>query len=276
MLEIPEGDNTGANLLATGQVVNASGLAVDANGNIFVADTGNSEIQEIPASLDTVIPVGSGFNKPEGVAVDAYGNVFVADTGNSAVEEVPAGSASTNFGTVPVSTGTPPTHTYEFVFASGGTIGAPAVLTQGAAGQDFTEAETGTCTTNGTSHVYVADETCTVNVTFNPRHPGTRYGAVQLLNSSGTAIVTALLSGTGSGPQIAFGPGAQSMAGSGFKAPQGVALDGSGNVFVGDTGNSAVKEITAATVRTLGSGFSSPQGGSCGRGRQRVCGRHWQ
>ena len=55
-------------------------------------------------------------------------------------------------------------------------------------------------------------------------------------------------------------PGVQSMVGSGFSAPQGVAVDGSGNVFVGDTGNNAVKEILATTVRTLGSGFSAPQG----------------
>src|SRR6266702_1961428 len=51
--------------------------------------------------------------------------------------------------------------------------------------------------------------------------------------------------------------------GSGFNSG-GVAVDGSGNVFVADTGNSAVKEILAAsgytTVNTLGSGFSFPSG----------------
>ena len=46
----------------------------------------------------------------------------------------------------------------------------------------------------------------------------------------------------------------------GSASPSGVAVDGSGNVFVADTGNNAVKEILAAggytTVNTLGSGFS--------------------
>ena len=46
--------------------------------------------------------------------------------------------------------------------------------------------------------------------------------------------------------------------------PFGVAVDGSGNVFVADTGNNAVKEIVAAggytTVNILGSGFSGPSG----------------
>jgi sugar lactone lactonase YvrE len=51
---------------------------------------------------------------------------------------------------------------------------------------------------------------------------------------------------------------------SGFKYPQGVAVDGSGNVFVADTANGVVKEILATggytTVNTLGSGLVSPQG----------------
>jgi DNA-binding beta-propeller fold protein YncE len=52
--------------------------------------------------------------------------------------------------------------------------------------------------------------------------------------------------------------------GSGFNQPSSVAVDGSGNVFVADTYNNAVKEILAAghytTINTLGSGFNSPTG----------------
>lgn len=51
--------------------------------------------------------------------------------------------------------------------------------------------------------------------------------------------------------------------GSGFNQPRGIAVDGSGNVFVADYSNSAVKEILApayTTVNTLGSGFSHPTG----------------
>ena len=47
--------------------------------------------------------------------------------------------------------------------------------------------------------------------------------------------------------------------GSGFNQPQGVAVDNSGNVFVADTANGAVKEILAAggdaAIKTLGNGF---------------------
>jgi NHL repeat len=56
--------------------------------------------------------------------------------------------------------------------------------------------------------------------------------------------------------------------GSGFNSPYGVSVDGSGNIFVADSGLSAVKEIVAinglvsssSTVNTVGSGFSVPTG----------------
>ncbi len=64
--------------------------------------------------------------------------------------------------------------------------------------------------------------------------------------------------------------GTERPVGSGFSNPFGVAVDGSGDVFVADTGNGLVREILAvggsippvseATIITLGSGFSSPAG----------------
>src|SRR4051812_32516487 len=64
--------------------------------------------------------------------------------------------------------------------------------------------------------------------------------------------------------QTAHFTGTVTTLGSGFSLPFGVAVDGSGNVFVADSNNSAVKEIVAAggytTVNTLGSGFNTPFG----------------
>jgi streptogramin lyase len=49
--------------------------------------------------------------------------------------------------------------------------------------------------------------------------------------------------------------------GNGLNMPMGVAVDSSGNVYVADTNNNAVKEIfTNGTIRTLGSGFAWPIG----------------
>jgi sugar lactone lactonase YvrE len=67
--------------------------------------------------------------------------------------------------------------------------------------------------------------------------------------------------------QVTFN-GFQTTLGSGFTEPEGVAVDGSGNVFVADNGNNEVKEILAVggsipanpTINVLGSGFTRPSG----------------
>jgi hypothetical protein len=158
-----------------------------------------------------------------------------------------------------------------FTFNTGGTIKAPAVLTQGATGLDFADAGTGTCTTNGTSHTYAAGDKCTVNVTFKPRYAGTRFGAVMLKNSGGAAIATTLVYGTGSGPEVVFSPSTLSSLGGGFASPAGVAVDASGNVYVADPSAvptspvMVVKEVppgcvSSACVKVLGGGFLNPTG----------------
>jgi hypothetical protein len=72
-----------------------SGVAVDAAGNVFVADTGNHAVEEIPAgcslaSCVTMLGAGFHFTNQMGVAVDGGGNLFVADNGNQAVYELQA------------------------------------------------------------------------------------------------------------------------------------------------------------------------------------------
>jgi len=98
----------------------------------------------------------------------------------------------------------------------------------------------GTCATGAS---FSAGQTCQVNVTFKPKYAGIRYGAVVLEGNSGSPIAMAYLSGVGSGPQVSFLPGSQTTLGSGFSSPEGIAVDGRGNVFVADTGNNKVKEI---------------------------------
>jgi hypothetical protein len=71
-----------------------AGVAVDGNGNVFVADL-FGPVYEIPAS-GSVKTFNYGFSIPQGVAVDGSGNIFVADTGNNAVKEIPAGCTSSS------------------------------------------------------------------------------------------------------------------------------------------------------------------------------------
>jgi sugar lactone lactonase YvrE len=87
------------------------GLALDASGNLLVADTNNNAIRRIVTGSGVVTTVAgwagtagstdgansqAQFRYPSGVAVDSAGNIFVADTDNHALREiVPSGAVRT-------------------------------------------------------------------------------------------------------------------------------------------------------------------------------------
>jgi streptogramin lyase len=132
-----------------------------------------------------------------------------------------------------------------FTFDSAGSIAAPVVLTQGVAGPDFADTGTGTCT-NGPGRYYNAGDTCTVDVTFTPGFAGTRYGAAELQDGSGNVIATGYVQGTGTGPLVNFLPGVQSTIVSSPNVVNrlGVAMDGSGNLYIADSSHQRVVKET--------------------------------
>ena len=223
------GAGTAASFFAPG------GVAVDASGNVYVADTLNNEIRKVtPAGIVTTLAgsgikgiFGSGssdgvgtaasFNQPSGVAVNSSGYVYVADTANNKIRKVtPAGVVTTLAGT-----GT-----------AGSVDGLGSLASFNAPGDVAVDAS---------STVYVAD--CNNNTIRKV----TPVGVVTTLAGSGSAGST---DGTGTAAS--------------FRNPTGLAVDASGNVYVTDTDNNKIRKVTPAGVVTTlaGSGSSGAMDGT--------------
>jgi hypothetical protein len=93
-----------------------NGVAYDAAGNFYIADTDNFVIREVNLAGITTVVAGTGeqgfggdggpatsalLDSPEGIAFDAAGNLYIADSGNHRIREVTAGVIATLAGPGP-------------------------------------------------------------------------------------------------------------------------------------------------------------------------------
>ena len=202
------------------------GVAVDAVGDVFVADIGTNSVYEVPHG-GTIKTIGSGFNTPRGVAVDAAGDVFVADYGNNAVKEVlPNGTIKT--------------------IGSGfsGPYGVAVDTSGDVYVADFNNNAVKEVLPNGTT-------TKTISSAISaPRDVAVdAAGDVFVATYVNSAVYEVLPSGT------------VNTIGSGFNEPRGVAVDAAGDVFVADAGNNAIYQVLPnGTINTIGSGYAFPAG----------------
>jgi uncharacterized protein (TIGR03437 family) len=214
-----------------------SGVAGDAQGNIyFVALSsvfkmdGSGTVNRIAGdgrpgfSGDGGPGINSQLDAPNGIAVDADGNIFIADAGNSRIRRVAANGIITTVAGNGVS----------------GSSGDGGPATNAALAYPVGVA------VDNVGHLWVADTT---------------NNTVRLI-SGGVISTVAGASGIGNNGFRGDGGLATSAA---LYHPTGVAVDGSGNIYISDSGNFRVREVTTdGLIHTIagsgGSGYSGDGG----------------
>jgi Putative Ig domain/NHL repeat len=215
-----------------------TGVAVDAGGNLFIADLYNGRIREVVKATGNIITVAgngtgtdsgdggpatsAGLSSPQAVAVDASGNIFIADGSGNRVREV--------------------------VKATGNIVTVAGTGTLGYGGD------------NGPA---------TAALLYDPTGVAVDAGGNLFIADSGNERVREVVQATGTIITIA-GNGGYGYSGDGGLAtaaklanPYGVAVDGSGNVFIADASNYRIREVAQASgaiVTVAGTGTNGYRG----------------
>jgi len=233
------GTNDGSGTLA--RFNDPYAVAVDSADNIYVADTVNQTIRIVNSSgqvttlagqlgiSGTNDSIGSAarFNDPQGMALDASGNLYIADTGNSTIRELTL--VGTNW----------------TVITLAGVGGSPGASNGNGSSARFRSPFGITVSSAGT--VYIAGSGNAAIRTLIPAGTNSMVGTLAgLLGTSGTN------DGTGSGAR--------------FNYPEGIAVDGTGNLYVSDTDNIRIRKVTQAGVVSTLAGFTYSYGSGDGTG----------
>jgi sugar lactone lactonase YvrE len=210
-----------------------TGVAVDASGNVYIADSHNHRIREVSGgTITTIAGTGtSGFggdngsatasllSLPSGITVDKSGNLYIADTGNNRIREISGGTITTIAG-----------DGEEFYAGDGGTATAAALDSPTSVAVD------------ASGNVYIADR-------LNQRIRVVSGGTITTF--AGTS--TAGFSGDGSAP-----------TGATLSKPSGVSVDAAGNVYIADTDNQRIREVGGGAIATIEGSGAQGFGGDAG------------
>lgn len=234
---------TGDNGLASAATVdNASGVALDGAGNLYIADTNNNVIRMVSAVTGEITTiagnnagtlcgaasdgVGDGclatqatLNQPEGVTLDSSGNLYIADTYD---------------------------HRIRMVSASTGVISTVA-------GNGTTDPSTGVGGYTGDGNkATLAELNYPYAVAFDPAGnmliPDSGNNVIREVGEIGGAITpnSIITTFAGTGTQGYTGDGAAAKLAT-LDSPFGVAVDAAGNVYIADTGNHAIRKVIASS-----------------------------
>ncbi|MGD0832289.1 MAG: Ig-like domain repeat protein [Terracidiphilus sp.] len=247
------------------------GVGVDAFGDLIITDTGNNRLVEVPyasGALDTAEQYNLSYTySANGVAVDSLGNIYYS--GYNANIPPPGGSTNgattigemnlwnANLGAWATGTTSTPSLTLNFVFNAAETPANISVAPAGGSPFAISTTGTGACV-GGTAEAQGA--ACSVQATYTPSAVGVQSGAVVLADSTGKAIATAYIFGTGNGAVQSVDPGTVASIGSNWQSPEGIAIDSAQNVYVADSTASAVYEYSlgGTLLATIGSGLKAP------------------
>ena len=252
-----------------------SGVATDSSGDVYIADQANGRIEEVTPSGTLSIIAGTGgqgpptpgpatssnLYNPAGVAVDSSGDVYISDGLAGVVAEVASGSLSIAAGLIdygPPTAGpatssdlsdpsavaadrvgdlyvADPLNDVIEKVTSGGTLsifagtGRTGVPTAGPATSSDLNHPDGVAV-DSSGNVYIAD---TIN------------DVIEKVTPSGTLSIIAGTPGHHAPPTP--GPATSSS----LYHPAGVAVDGSGNVYIADTDNEMVEEVTTGGTLSI-------------------------
>jgi sugar lactone lactonase YvrE len=201
-----------------------NGLAVDASGNLYIADTGNARIREITLPAGTINTIAGNGTKavytangpaltspldgPNEIALDAAGNVYIADsTSNRCLEYVKSSQQLILFAGASNAGGGP----------SGDNGQATAAKFTGPRG----------VATDNAGNVYLVDKA---------------HSQVRKVNIASGIITTV----AGNGTAGFMGDGAAATAAE-LDAPTGAFVDANGNLYIADAGNNRIRLVSAAT-----------------------------
>lgn len=257
------GNTNGAGTMA--QFYGPEGMAIDAQGNVYVADAGNDAIRKIsPAGLVTAVAGnGSGFvngaatiakfNGPSDVAFDGAGNLYIADFGNNCIRKItPVGQVSTFAGAGVAGFADGPTTAAQFNGPNGVAVDGQGVV------------YVADCYNNRIRKIMPNGNVSTLAGSGQRGFADGPAGSAQFVGVEGLALDSqgTLYVADFSGERIRRVTQAgvvSTMAGTGvrgstdgaantaqFYGPTGIAFDAQGNLFVADDGNNCVRKITPA------------------------------
>ena len=281
---------------------NPLGVAVDSFGQVYVADTGNNMIRKITLSggISTIagdglpgysgdksVAINAQLNHPADLLFDTNYNLLIADTGNSLVRRITTDNVINIFAGNTTEVG------YYGDTLTADLIGLfePYSIVLDAAGDlyivergdgrvrvvTYSTAITNTVVGNGALGFSGDSGASNLAMLNQPTGIGIdSAGNLYIADSENCRIRKAAAGGGTNAITTVAGNGGVSYSGDGGQAtkaqlntPQGVAADSSGNLYIADTANHAVRKVTAAgVISTLAgtgtAGYSGDGGAAAG------------